>query len=202
MNLTRQEKIVVFGATGTIGKAVVAALLPKYQLLQVGNRGGDFKADITNGGSIREVFQTVGKVDHIVSATGAARFLPFEKLTDEDFHFSLANKLMGQVNLARIGVDYLNDNGSITLTSGILARRPVKGSAVISLVNAALEGFVGAAALEAPRGIRINVVSPPWVAETLNARNMDPSSGKPAVEVAQGYVKSIEAQQTGQVIEV
>ena len=202
MNLTRQEKIVVFGATGTIGKAVVAALLPKYQLLQVGNRGGDFKADITNGGSIREVFQTVGKVDHIVSATGAARFLPFEKLTDEDFHFSLANKLMGQVNLARIGVDYLNDNGSITLTSGILARHPVKGSAVISLVNAALEGFVRAAALEAPRGIRINVVSPPWVAETLKARNMDPSSGKPAVEVAQGYVTSIETQQTGQVIEV
>ena len=202
MNLTRQEKIVVFGATGTIGKAVVGALLPKYQLLQVGNRGGDFKADITNGGSIREVFQTVGKVDHIVSATGAARFLPFEKLTDEDFDFSLTNKLMGQVNLARIGVDYLNDNGSITLTSGILARRPVKGSAVISLVNAALEGFVGAAALEAPRGIRINVVSPPWVAETLKALNMDPSSGKPAVEVAQGYVTSIEAQQTGQVIEV
>jgi len=65
-----------------------------------------------------------------------------------------------------------------------------------------LEGFVGAAALEAPRGIRINVVSPPWVAETLKALNMDPSSGKPAVEVAQGYVKSIEAQQTGQVIEV
>jgi NADP-dependent 3-hydroxy acid dehydrogenase YdfG len=83
-------------------------LLPKYELLQVGNRRGDFKADITDRDSIRNVFQTVGKVDHIVSATGAARFLPFEKLTDEDFRFSLANKFMGQVNLVRIGLDYLN----------------------------------------------------------------------------------------------
>jgi len=127
MNAINRGKIVVFGATGTIGKAVVAALLPKYELLQVGNRRGDFKADITDRNSIRNVFQNVGKVDHIVSATGAARFLPFEKLTDEDFRFGLANKLMGQVNLVRIGLDYLNDNGSITLTSGILARHPVKG---------------------------------------------------------------------------
>ena len=110
-------------------------LAHKYEVLQVGNRRGDFKADITDGKSIRNVFQTVGKVDHIVGAAGAARFLPFEKLSNEDFGFSLTNKLMGQVNLARIGMDYLNDNGSITLTSGILARQPVAGSAVISLVR-------------------------------------------------------------------
>ena len=109
---------------------------------------------------------------------------------------------MGQVNLARIGMDYLNDQGSITLTSGILSNQPTVGSAVISLVNAGLEGFTRAAALEAPRGIRVNVVSPPWVAETLKARNMDPSVGKPAVEVAKGYLKSIESLQSGKVIEV
>ena len=109
---------------------------------------------------------------------------------------------MGQINLVGIGLDYLKQDGSITLTGGILARQPMAGSAVISLVNAGLEGFVRAAALEAPRGIRINVVSLPWVAETLKELNMDPSSGKPAVEVAQGYVKSIELQQTGQVIEI
>ncbi|MBV8224449.1 MAG: short chain dehydrogenase [Verrucomicrobia bacterium] len=151
---------------------------------------------------IPRCFQTVGRIDHIVSTTGAARFLLLAKLTDEDFRFSLANKLMGQINLVGIGLDYLKQDGSITLTGGILARQPMAGSAVISLVNAGLEGFVRAAALEAPRGIRINVVSLPWVAETLKELNMDPSSGKPAVEVAQGYVKSIELQQTGQVIEI
>jgi len=109
---------------------------------------------------------------------------------------------MGQVNLARIGMEYLNDKGSITLTSGILSHQPMVGSAIISLVNAGLEGFARAAALEAPRGIRVNVVSPPWVTETLRALNMDPSLGKPAAEVANGYVKSIEGQKSGEVIEV
>jgi NAD(P)-dependent dehydrogenase (short-subunit alcohol dehydrogenase family) len=196
------KKIVVFGATGTIGKAVVAALSPKYEVLQVGNRQGQFKADLAEADSIRNVFKAVGKVDGIVSAAGAARFAPLEKLSDEDFRYSLVNKLMGQVNLARIGMDYLNDKGSITLTSGILSHKPMPGSAAISLVNAGLEGFARAAALEASRGIRVNVVSPPWVTETLEALNMDPSLGKPAVEVAKGYVKSIEGQQSGEVIEV
>ena len=202
MSTTVPQKIVVFGATGTIGKAVVAALVSKYQVLQVGNRQGDFKAELADVKSIRNVFQAVGKIDAIVSTAGAARFAPLEKLIDEDFRFSLENKLMGQVNLARIGMNYLSDNGSITLTSGILSRQPMVGSAAISLVNAGLEGFARAAALEAPRGIRVNVVAPPWVTETLKALNMDPSPGKPAVEVAKGYVKSIEGTQSGQVIEI
>jgi NAD(P)-dependent dehydrogenase (short-subunit alcohol dehydrogenase family) len=202
MSSQNRKKIVVFGATGTIGQAVIAALSPKYEVVQVGNRQGEFKADFADPDSIRNVFKAVGKVDGIVSTAGAARFAPLEKLSDEDFRFSLAQKLMGQVNLARIGMNYLNDQGSITLTSGILSNQPVVGSAVISLVNAGLEGFARAAALEAPRGIRVNVVSPPWVTETLKALNMDPSVGKPAVEVAKGYVQSIESLQSGKIIEV
>ena len=196
------RKVVAFGATGTIGKAVVAALSPKYEGVQVGNRQGQFKADLTDRDSIRSVFNTIGKVDAIVCTAGAARFAPLEKLSDEDFRFSLANKLMGQVDLVRIGINYLNDKGSITLTSGILSQKPIVGSAVISLVYAGLEGFARAAALEAPRGIRVNVVSPPWVSETLKALNMDPSVGKLAAEVAISYVKSIEGEQSGEVIEV
>jgi NAD(P)-dependent dehydrogenase (short-subunit alcohol dehydrogenase family) len=195
------KKIVIFGATGTIGKAVVAELLPVYEVFKVGNRQGQFKADLAHADSIRNVFHAIGKVDGIVSTAGAARFAPLGKLTDEDFRFSLANKLMGQVNLARIGLEYLNDKGSITLTSGILAHQPMVGSAVVSLVNAGLEGFACAAALEAPRGIRVNVVSPPWVTETLRALNMDPSLGKPATEVAKVYIKSIEGEKSGEVIE-
>lgn len=195
------KKIVVFGATGTIGKAVVAALSPKYEVVQVRNRQGEYKADLADIASIRNVLKAIGKVDGIVSAAGAARFAPLEKLTEEDFSFSLVNKLMGQVNLTRIGIDYLNDKGSITLTSGTLSQKPMVGGAAISLVNAGLEGFARAAALEAPRGIRVNVVSPPWVSETLKALGMDPTQGKTAVQVAQAYVKSVEGQQSGDVIE-
>ena len=121
------KKVVAFGATGTIGKAVVAALSLKYEVVQVGNRQGEFKADLTVQDFIRSVFNTIGKVDAIVCTAGAARFAPLEKLSDEDFRFSLANKLMGQVNLVRIGINYLNDKGSITLTSGILSQKPMVG---------------------------------------------------------------------------
>jgi NAD(P)-dependent dehydrogenase (short-subunit alcohol dehydrogenase family) len=197
-----QQKIALFGATGTIGKALVAALSPKYQVLQVGHRQGQYQADLAKADSLRNVFKAIGAVDAIVSTAGAAKFGPLESLSDEDFRFSLANKLMGQVNLTRIGLDYLNSKGSITLTSGILSHKPMVGSAAVSLVNAGLEGFARAAALEAPRGIRVNVVSPSWVTETLKTLNLDPSLGKPAVEVAHGYVKSIEGLQSGEVIEV
>jgi NAD(P)-dependent dehydrogenase (short-subunit alcohol dehydrogenase family) len=201
-NIHARKKIVIFGATGTIGKAVVAALPPNYEIVQVGHRQGAFQADLADADSVRKVFQAVGTMDAIVSAAGAAKFGPLEKLTDDDFRYSLTNKLMGQVNLARIGLNYLSDKGSITLTSGVLSHKPMVGSAVISLVNAGLEGFARAAALETPRGIRVNVVSPPWVTETLKALNMDPSPGKPAAEVAKGYIRSIEGEENGQIIDI
>jgi len=142
----------------------------------------------------------VGRVDAVVSAAGDARFKPLAQLTDDDFAFSLDNKLMGQVNLVRYGIDSVNDGGSFTLTSGVLAQQPMPGSAAISLVNAGIEGFARAAALELPRGQRINVVSPPWVAETLAAMGQDPSNGLPASVVAKAYVRSIEGSETGSVI--
>ncbi len=123
-----------------------------------------------------------------------------EKLTDEDFAFSLSNKLMGQINIVRQGIKHMNDNGSVTLTSGVLASEPMPGSAAISLVNAGLEGFVRAAALELPHGIRVNVVSPPWVSETLKSMGKDPAAGIPAEQVAAAYVAAVEGHQTGQVL--
>src|SRR5207253_5202382 len=114
--------------------------------------------------------------------------------------FCLDNKLMGQINLVRFGLEHIGDRGSFTLTTGILARSPTPGSAAFSLVNAGIEGFVRAAALEAPRGIRVNAVSPPWVSETLQALGMPLQGGLPAATVAQAYVRSVEGTETGQVI--
>jgi NAD(P)-dependent dehydrogenase (short-subunit alcohol dehydrogenase family) len=123
------------------------------------------------------------------------------KLTDADFALGLENKLMGQVNLVRLGIDCVNDNGSFTLTSGILSRNPMKGSIAISMVNSALEGFGRAAALEMPRGIRINIVSPNWVIDTLKAFNMDPAIGTPVEVVAQAYMQALEGTMNGEVID-
>ena len=121
-------------------------------------------------------------------------------ITDEDFALGLGNKLMGQVNLVRHGLEWIADGGSVTLTAGFLARHPSPGSAAISLVNAGLEGFVGAAALDVPRGIRINVVSPPWVTETLLALGRDLAPGTAAALVARAYVRSLEGSETGAVL--
>ncbi len=108
---------------------------------------------------------------------------------------------MGQVNLVRLGLSSIGEGGSFTLTSGVLAHHPSPGSAAISLVNAAVEAFAGAAAIEMPRHARINVVSPPWVSETLRAMGRDPSGGLPVAVVAQAYVRSLEGTATGEVLE-
>lgn len=195
-------RILVVGAAGTIGRAVVEALGRRHEVIEASRSRGTVKVDLTKPDSIREMFRSVGPVDAVVCAAGEARFAPLPKLSDDDFQFSLASKLMGQATLVRIGLEHVRDGGSITVTSGVLARSAMTGSGAVSMVNAGLEGFVRAAALEAPRGIRVNVVSPPWVTETLKARGMDVSIGHPVAEVAKLYVKSIEGGRTGMTLEI
>lgn len=194
-------RILVVGATGTIGRAVVSALRADHEVLAASRHSEVARVDIVDPDSIKAMYESVGRVDAVVCAAGAAKFAPLAELTDADFESSVANKLMGQVNLVRFGLDRVPERGSFTLTSGVLARSPIRGSASISMVNAALEGFVRAAAFEAPRGIRVNVVSPPWVTETLAALGMDPSRGLTPDQVAALYVRSVTGTLTGAVIE-
>jgi len=197
----RNMKVIVIGATGTIGSAVIKAIGSSHEVIAVSRSKCAIKVDIADKGSIGKMFAATGRVDAVICAAGLAKFGPLASLADGDFAFCLDNKLMGQVNLARVALNHLQDNGSITLTSGILSRKPMQGSAAISLVNSGLEGFVRAAALEMPRGIRINVVSPNWVIDTLKAYNMDPSIGTPVEVVAQAYVRALEGTMSGEVIE-
>ena len=194
-------KVVVIGATGTIGRAVVQAIGNRHEVIPVSFRKSAITVDIEDKTSITRMFEAIGRVDAVISAAGLAKFGPITSLTDADFALGLDSKLMGQVNLVRVGMDHVNDNGSFTLTSGILSRRPMKGSSAISLVNSALEGFGRAAALEMPRGIRINIVSPNWVVDTLKALKMDPSIGTPVEVVARTYVKALEGTMSGEVLD-
>ncbi|MDQ6636057.1 MAG: short chain dehydrogenase [Gemmatimonadota bacterium] len=193
-------RILVIGATGTIGRAVVAALQSRHEIVLASLHRAPETVDLADAESIDALFRRVGRVDAVISAAGQAKFAPLPQLSDDDFGLSLGNKLMGQVNLVRLAQDSVADGGSFTLTSGVLAQQPIPGSAAISLVNAGLEGFVRAAALELPRGLRVNIVSPPWVAETLTAMGRDPSAGRPAADVARAYVASVEGRQTGAVL--
>jgi NAD(P)-dependent dehydrogenase (short-subunit alcohol dehydrogenase family) len=195
-------KIVVIGASGTIGSAVAKLLRQRHQVIAVSRSSGDYLADITEKASIEATLGAIGKIDAIVSAAGSAVFKPLATLTDSDFEQSLHDKLMGQVNVVRAGAQYILPGGSITITSGTLAQEPIPGSAVISLVNAGLEGFGRAAALELQSAkVRVNIISPPWIRETLVALKMDPSSGMLANEVAKAYVQSVENSATGTIID-
>lgn len=193
--------ILVVGGTGTIGSAVVDALRDDHAVTVGGHTSGDVQLDLADPASIRACLDDVGPVDAILCCAGEAAFGPLDDLTDDDFDLSLSNKLMGQVNLVRHGHEFVRDDGAITLTGGVLAQEPMEGSAAISLVNAGLEGFVRAAALEMPRGLRVNVVSPPWVDETLAAMGADHDPSLPAAKVAPAYVQTLTGSTNGAVID-
>ncbi len=195
-------KIIVVGATGLIGKEVVRAIGSKHQVIEAGHKGGEPRVDITQKKSIESLFNSVGRFDALICTAGSAAFGMMEKLTDDDYALGLKDKLMGQVNLVRVGVNYVSENGVFTLTSGVLAREPMPGSSAISIVNAGLEGFVGAAALEMKNGVRINVVSPPFAVETLKALGMDTSIGIPVAKFSAAYLESLNSRRTGEVLDV
>ena len=197
-------KIIVIGATGTVGKPVVAALQERHEVVKVGSKSGDHQVDIKDSGSIRKLFEKTGRFDALVSCVGKVHFGDFAKLTETEVAIGLKDKLMGQVNLVLIGRDYANDNGSFTLTSGVLSHDPIRFGACASLVNGALDCFVRAAAIELPRGLRINVISPGLLDELAVAlgdyfRGHETVPGK---RVANAYVKSVEGRLTGQVLHV
>jgi len=194
-------RVLVVGATGIIGRAIVSALEPRHEVVSVSHRSGPLTVDIADSASIVRLFEKVGRVDAVACAAGEARVRPFSELSEEDFRFSLFHKLLGQINLVRIGTRFVEDGGSFTLTSGTLARRPSPGGAAVSVANAGVEAFVASAAIELPRRIRINAISPGWVAETLKKMGHRPEGGKPSAAVALAYVEAIEGAATGTVIE-
>ena len=193
-------RILIVGA-GVVGSAVAAALRDRHDLVIASVQTSPEKVDIAEPASIRALVSRIGRVDAVVSAAGRAAWKGLGDLSDADFDFSLRHKLMGQVNLFRLALDAMADRGSFTFTAGYLSRNPAPGSSAVSLVNAALEGFGRAAALEAPRGIRVNVVSPPWITETLQKLGRPVTGGMPAAVVAQAYVRSVEGSDTGQVFD-
>lgn len=194
-------KVILLGASGTLGKAIAHKLQARHTIIRVGHSSGDFQVDITQPDSIRRLFEQTGPFDALVSATGNVHFGALSEMSAEHYAIGLQDKLMGQVNLVLIGREYANDGASFTLTSGILSDDPIRSGSSASMVNAAIDGFVRGAAIELPRGLRINSVSPTVVEESLSSygpyfRGFKPV---PAAVAALAYAKSVEGAQTGQV---
>ncbi|CAD7490011.1 short chain dehydrogenase [Aeromonas dhakensis] len=197
-------KIVIVGASGTVGSAVSDLLAKDHQVIRVGHSQGDARVDMRDPASIKGLFAKLGQFDALVVASGSAAFNALTEMTDEEWQLGIQSKLMGQINLTRAAIPHLNDKGSITLISGILSEEPINWGASVTTINGAVEHFVKAAACELPRGLRINVVSPTVLEESMDkyASFFPGFVPVPAARVAQAYQKSVLGVQTGQVFRV
>ncbi|MGL5215627.1 MAG: short chain dehydrogenase [Aeromonas hydrophila] len=197
-------KIVIVGASGTVGSAVSELLAKDHQVIRVGHSQGDATVDMRDPASIKALFAKLGQFDALVVASGSVAFNALTEMTDEQWQVGLQSKLMGQINLTRAAIPHLNDKGSITLISGILSEEPISWGASATTINGAIDHFVKAAACELPRGLRINVVSPTVLTESMDkyASFFPGFVPVPAARVAQAYQKSVLGVQTGQVFRV
>ncbi|KZM48355.1 short chain dehydrogenase [Labrenzia sp. OB1] len=197
-------KIIVVGAAGAIGQAVCAELAPRHDIITAGRSSGDIRVDLADQTSIEAMYRAAGAVDAVVCAAGEVEFGRLSEMTGEKYLFGLKNKVLTQINLVLAGMNVLTDGGSFTLTSGILDRDPVREGSGSATANGALAGFVKAAAIDMPRSLRINVVSPGLLqvsAERYGAifPGHDPVSSR---RVGLAYAKCIEGAATGQMVPV
>ncbi|OSQ32959.1 short chain dehydrogenase [Thalassospira sp. MCCC 1A03138] len=197
-------KVLLVGASGIVGRGIDSELSQRHDIIRASRASGDVNVDLTDIASIRAMFEKVGKVDAVVSATGKVHFGDFAEMDDDKYRIGINDKLMGQVNLVLVGRDHVADNASFTLTTGILSKDPIRYGSSASMVNGAIESFVRAVAIEMKPGLRINAVSPGVILEAMEGyapyfRGHDPV---PAARAALGYAKSVEGLQTGQVFEI
>lgn len=197
-------RILVAGASGTVGQAAVRELSRRHEIISAGRSSGDVTVDLMSEDSIHAMFQKTGKVDAVVSCAGHVHFGPVAGMTPEQFRKGLNDKLMGQINLVLLGMGFVTDNGSFTLTSGILDRDPVRQGANAAAVNGAIGGFVRSAAIEMPRGIRVNAVSPGLLEESAQKYDGFFPGHEPvsSARVGLAFAKSVDGAITGQVITV
>ncbi|MBP3976993.1 short chain dehydrogenase [Microbacterium sp. BLY] len=196
-------KALVIGATGSIGGVVAATLDVRGHEVVRASRSGEQSVDVTDPASIRSLFERVGPVDAVVVAVGSVPFRPLLDLDRDDYLAAFTGKTLAQLDVVRVALDHVTDGGSVTLTSGVLAREPIATGAAAAMANGALESFVVTAAAEAPRGIRINAVSPDVLANSPGYFSTFPGH-RPVTdeEVGRAYVRAIEGVVTGRVLTV
>ncbi len=195
------KKIVVVGATGRLGRVVVGGL-NDYEVVRAGRSGPDLKIDALDFESVSDVFASVGTFDGLISCIGGTPFKTFEELTMEDFALGLSKKCFSQLNLAKAAIPYLTENGSITLTSGIIGDEPILAGSCAAAANGALNTCVSTLAAEYAGKLRINIVSPSIIENSVEDYGMlfdgfEPTSKKRIVEA---YRRTISAPISGRVL--
>jgi len=194
-------KIIIVGATGTMGKHLTGAFEKEHEVIKAASKGGDIQVDITSAGSIENMYNQAGPFDALISTAGPTYVGPWKKMTEKDFKKGIDGKMMGQINLVLIGQHYINPRGSFSLITGALTHDPQKNFANASAANGAVEAFVRAAAIELENGIRINAVSPTVIENSPHYFPFFPGDIPVTMQQLEfGFRKSIFGANTGQVI--
>lgn len=197
-------RIILVGASGTLGKAVHEALKSRHEIVTASRSGADVKVDITDPSSIQSMYDECGPVDAVACAAGTVALEPLASIQRSVIEAGVQHKMLGQLELVRLGQKVLAPNGSFTLITSVLSDDPVPGSSLAALVSGGLKAFVKAAAIELPHRQRINAISPSVFTTSIQrGTTLFPGSvGVTPERVARAYVKSIEGAQTGQVYRV
>jgi len=197
-------KVLIVGGNGTIGKKVKIRFSENHEVIVAGRSSGDVQVDIASSNSIATMLEATGKVDAIINVAGDAKWDKFDNLSEDDFYIGIKSKMMGQVNLVRLGKEYLNPGRSITLTTGILADDPVDMTTSAAMVNGAIQSFTKAVALELENGIRVNCVSADLV-EDAYEKYKDYFPGNtpvPMHKVVDAYVKCALGKINGEILRI
>lgn len=194
-------KIIIVGATGTMGKHLANAFEKDHEIIRVGSKSGDIRADITSPESVENLFKQAGPFDALICTAGPSHVGPWKGMTAKEFRKGVEGKFMGQVNLVLIGQHYINPKGSFTLITGALTHEPVLNFASASAANGAVEAFVRAAAIELENGVRINAVSPTVIEDSPQYFPFFPGDIPVTMkQLEYGFRKSVFGANTGQII--
>jgi len=196
-------KIIIVGASGTMGKHLISELEKDHEIIKVGSNSGDIQADITSPGSLEKMFEKAGAFDALICTAGPTYVGPWKKMTHTEFRKGIEGKLMGQINLVLIGQHYINPKGSFTLITGELAYEPQLNFANASAANGAIDAFVRAAAIELENDVRINAVSPTVIENSPQYFPYFPGDIPVTMKrLEYGFRKSVFGSGTGQVIRI
>lgn len=197
-------KILIVGGTGLLGREVVKQFHKDHEILIASKSNGDIAVDISDPKSIETMYEKAGPINAVCCCTGKVAFAPFADMNMEQIQEGIHDKLLGQIYLVKIGLNYLEKGGSFTLISGILNIDPIYKGTSAATVNGALDSFVFASSFELREKFRINIVSPTVFKEAMESYAPFFPGYKPipVKEAALAYQKSVEGYQTGQVFRV
>lgn len=195
-------RVIVIGASGTIGRSLCAELQQRHEIIAAGRSGRDVVVDIRSAQSIEAMFRTVGTVDACVCVAESGALDDFQELTEAGLLENMRGKLFGQINLVLIGKNYLSQQGSFTLTTGIFADEAWPGVTGGAIISGGLHSFVLSAAIELKHGLRINAVSPTMIADSAeNYGHIFPGMQPvPMHRLIGAYVRCIEGRRTGEIV--